>query len=151
MLHAAWAWGPERFDELRDRQLIFRRLFGPGTGPLVEQWQKTYIAALVAIFPEVDPNTIDPHRASENWYDRGFRVCKTEAGSKIKTEKAREQVKYLIAEMNRLRMEIMRCGVPAELLETVDHQTDIVKMAQTESLLLKAAEQLQLSKSVIRR
>lgn len=151
MLHAAWAWGPERFDELRDRQLIFRRLFGLGAGPLVEQWQKTYITALVAIFPEVDPNTIDPHRASENWYDQGFRVYRTKEGSKIQTEEAREQVKYLIAEMNRLRMEIMRCGVPAELLETVDHQTDIVKMAQTESLLLKVAEQLQLSKSVIRK
>ena len=28
MLHATWGWSPERFDEIRDREIILDRIFG---------------------------------------------------------------------------------------------------------------------------
>lgn len=108
MLHATWGWSPERFNELRDRELILDRIFGKGAGRLAEEWQKLFCKVIVATFPEVgkdEPGGDEQYRRSK-WYEDGFRCYRSTDGTKVRTEEDYEHVTRMVARLSRLRSEI---------------------------------------------
>lgn len=108
MLHATWGWSPERFDELRDREIILDRIFGKGAGRLAEEWQKIFCEVIIATFPEIgkdEPGGDEQYRHSQ-WYEDGFRCYRSTDGTKVRTEEDYEHVTRMVARLSKLRSEM---------------------------------------------